>query len=752
MSISPAIRVQHFPLSDVHVTGGPFTHANKICAEYLLAVEPDRLLHSFLKHSGLEPKAPIYEGWENLGLAGHSLGHYLTACAQEYAVNQDPRFKERVDYIVGELVACQANRPDGYIAAMPDGDRVWSEIKNGEIRSKGFDLNGLWAPWYTHHKVLAGLIDAYRLTDNQLALKVAEKFAAWAIETTKNLTPDLWQKMLACEYGGMNDSLAELYAITHEAKYLDLSRRFYDHLVLDPLADKQDSLPGKHSNTQIPKVIGLARLYEIEGSNRDRDIAQFFWDTVVHHHTYAIGGNSNHEYLGPPDKRSDRLSTNTCETCNTYNMLKLTRHLFEWEPRAEYFDFYERAHINHILASQNPESGMMSYFVPLSSGAHRTYSTPFDDWTCCHGSGMENHTKHGDSVYFHQGSQKLFVNLFVPTELNWREAGISLKQESDFPYDGRIKLTITDGADADFELAIRHPSWATGEISAEVNGQVAATSSKPSSYFSIIRTWKVGDEVTFILPMELYTEAMPDNPNRVAILYGPVVLAADLGLESDAPSRTPVLITDSKPISDWLRPVAGESLAFLTHGVGRPSDLKLRPFFELYRERYAVYFDQFKEEEWAQQEVAYRLEEQRQLDLEARTVDTMRIGEMQPERDHDLQAEKNDLRDSNGQAFRTPLEGGWFEFTMKVDSSCQNELVMTYWGNDRTKPTFEILVNGQHLATETLPNLKQNQYFDETLALPIEQTQGKDDVRIRVQALPGHAAGALSFARMVRES
>ena len=433
-------------------------------------------------------------------------------------------------------------------------------------------------------------------------------------------------------------------------------------------------------------------------------------------------------------------------------MLKLTRHLFEWEPRAEYFDFYERAHINHILASQNPESGMMSYFIPLSSGAHRTYSTPFDDWTCCHGSGMENHTKHGDSVYFHQGSQKLFVNLFVPTELNWREAGISLKQESDFPYDGRIKLTITDGADADFELAIRHPSWATGEISVEVNGQVAATSSKPSSYFSIIRTWKVGDEITFTLPMELYTEAMPDNPNRVAILYGPVVLAADLGLESDSPSRTPVLITDSKPISDWLRPVVGESLAFLTHGVGRPSDLKLRPFFELYRERYAVYFDQFKEEEWAQQEVAYRLEEQRQLDLEARTVDTMRIGEMQPERDHDLQAEKNDLRDSNGQAFRTPLEGGWFEFTMKVDPNCQNELVMTYWGNDRTKPTFEILVNGQHLATETLPNLKQNQYFDETIALPIEQTQGKDDVRIRVQALPGHAAGSLSFARMVRES
>ena len=752
MSNVPFPTAQPFSLYNVQVTGGPFAHANRVCKDYLLTVEPDRLLHSFLEHSGLKAKAAIYEGWESLGLAGHSLGHYLTACSQEYAVNQDIRFKEMVDYIVDELTACQANRPDGYIAAMPDGDRVWDEVRRGEIRSKGFDLNGLWAPWYTHHKVLAGLIDAYCLTGNQAALTVAEKFADWAIETTRNLTHDQWQKMLACEYGGMNESLAELYNITKLDKYLELSRRFYDNLVLDPLAEEQDSLPGKHSNTQIPKVIGLARLYELTGDSRHKRISQFFWQAIAKHHTYAIGGNSNHEYLGPPDALSDRLSTNTCETCNTYNMLKLTRHLFEWEPKAEYFDFYERAHLNHILASQNPESGMMSYFVPLSSGAHRTYSTPFDDWTCCHGSGMENHTKHGESVYFHSGRMKLYVNLFMPTELRWHEAGLTLTQETDFPMSGQVKLTITSGDPAEFELAIRHPAWVSGELSVKVNGHVVAISSKPSRYFSIKRIWKVGDVVSFTLPMELHIEAMPDNSKRVALLYGPIVLAADLGSIEELQPRNPVLITDDRPINMWVRPVDGKLLSFETESVGRPTDLKLRPFFALCRERYAVYFDQFTEEEWLVQETAYRLEEQRQLDLEARTIDMMRIGEMQPERDHDLEAERNDLRDSNGRAFRTPLEGGWFEFTMKVDPTLPNELVMTYWGNDRTKPRFEILVNGEVLVTETLPNVKLNQFFDEVHPLPVALTNGKPNVTIRVQSIPSEASGSVSFARTIRAS
>ena len=349
-TVSPAqskMKAEPFPLSSVQLLPGPFADANRLCVGYLETVDADRLLCSFRKNSGLEPKGKIYGGWENSGLAGHTLGHFLTACSQEFASTKNPKLKSKVDYIVSELAACQVHRPDGYIAAMPDGDRVWAEVKKGDIRSHGFDLNGLWSPWYTHHKVLIGLVDAYKMTDNRDALVVAQQFADWMIDETKGLTPELWEKMLGCEYGGMNDALAELYSLTSKPQYLKLAKKFYDHRVLDPLGKGEDDLPGKHSNTQIPKIIGLARLSEVDANPKDAEAAKFFWETVVHHHTYAIGGNSNHEYLDKPDELSDRLSSNTCETCNTYNMLKLTRHLFEWDPKAEYFDFYEigRAHV-----------------------------------------------------------------------------------------------------------------------------------------------------------------------------------------------------------------------------------------------------------------------------------------------------------------------------------------------------------------------------------------------------------------------
>ena len=749
---NPALKAkaEPFSLSDVRLTGGPFAHANKICAEYLLTVEPDRLLHSFREHSGLKARAPIYEGWENSGLAGHSLGHYLSASAQQFASSGDARYKAKVDYIVDELTECQKSRPDGYIAAMPDGDRVWNEVRKGEIRSKGFDLNGLWSPWYTHHKVLAGLLDAYHLTGNKRALTVAEKFADWAIDVTKNLTDEQWQKMLGCEYGGMNDALAELYSITKQKKYLELSRKFYDRHVLDPLAQDTDSLPGKHSNTQIPKIIGLARLFELTGEPKDAKIAEYFWSEVAHHHSYVIGGNSNHEYLGQPDKLTDRLSTNTCETCNTYNMLKLTRHLFEWDPKAEYADFYERAHLNDILASQDPDSAMMCYFVPLVSGAHREYSTPFDNWTCCHGSGMENHTKHADSVYFHSGTSRLFLNLFMPSELNWRQNGMVLKQETQFPNDGHVKLSIVSGSPKMFELSIRHPGWATDPITVSVNGKDVLTSSQSSSYMSIKRTWAAGDVVSFKLPMSLHSEPMPDNPNRIAMMYGPVVLAADLGAPTGEMPRTPVLVTNDKPINDWLSPVYGDHLNFVTQEAGRPTDLTLKPFYSLAHNRYAVYFDRFTEQEWHTQQEAYRAEEARQKDLLARTLDSMRIGEMQPERDHELHAEKNDLRDSNGRAFRTPLEGGWFDFKMKVDPTSPADLILSYWGNDRSKPQFEIFIDDHKLVTETLPNLKLNQFFDEEHSIPTELTKGKSSVVVKIQAIHGHAAGSVTHARTVR--
>ena len=744
------IKAEPFALSDVRLLDGPFKHANKVCADYLLTVDPNRLLHSFRENAGLKAKAPIYEGWENSGLAGHSLGHYLSACAQQFADSGDVRYRDRVEFIVRELDECQRHRPDGYIAAMPDGDRVWSEIRKGDIRSRGFDLNGLWSPWYTHHKVLAGLLDANRLTGSHLALTVAEKFADWAIDTTKNLNDDQWQKMLGCEYGGMNDALAELYSRTHQQRYLDLSRKFYDKRVLDPLAENVDSLPGKHSNTQIPKIIGLARLYELTGDARDRDIAQFFWSEVVHHHSYVIGGNSNHEYLGPPDQLSDRLSTNTCETCNTYNMLKLTRHLFEWDPKAEYADYYERAHLNDILASQNPEDGMMCYFVPLSSGAHRDYSTRFDNWTCCHGSGMENHTKHADSVYFHEGGHKLYVNLFIPTELDWKQAGVKLRMDTVFPENGRVKLTLTSGAPKRFELAIRHPGWAAGPLWFKVNGEKTTVSDQPSSYAILNREWKAGDVVEFELPMDLRKETMPDNPHRIALLSGPVVLAADLGPVDGPEPRTPILVNEAKPVDHWVKPVYGRPLEFSTMATGRPTDLNLKPFYAISKNRYAVYFDEFTDAEWQAAETAYREEERRQKDISDRTIDFIRIGEMQPERDHNLVAEKTDIRDSNGRGFRTPLEAGHFEFDLKVADAGVNQLLITYWGNERFDPQFEVLVDGQLLVKETLPHRKNNAFFDELHPIPVEWTQGKSKVRIAVRAIPSHPAGSVAGARTLR--
>jgi hypothetical protein len=739
-----------FPLSDIRLTGGPWEENTKACADYLLTLDPDRLLHSFREHSGLKAKAPIYGGWESSGLAGHTLGHYLSACSQQYAETGDLRFKAKVDYVIDQLAECQKSRPDGYISAIPNGDAAWAQIRLGQIKTGGFDLNGMWSPWYTHHKVLAGLLDAQALAGNEKALTVAEKFADWAIEETKGLDDAQWQRMLGCEYGGMNEVLAELYARTNETKYLDLARKFYDHRVLDPLAEGQDDLAGKHSNTQIPKIIGLARLYETTGDAKDRTTAEFFWNAVVNHHSYAIGGNSNGEYLGPPDKLRDALSSNTCESCNTYNMLKLTRHLFEWEPKASTMDFYERAYFNHILGSENPATAGFTYFMPLASGAKRQYSDPYETFTCCHGTGMENNTKHGDTAYFHDRADKLWVNLFMPTDLNWPEAGVKIRQVTDFPNSGRVRLSIMPGsATRRFSMLIRHPSWAKGEVQFLINGHSVLRSTTPGSYDTIARRWKAGDTLEFTLPMSLHTEAMPDDPKRIAVLYGPLVLAADLGPGAAPMPRTPVLVASGPP-DGWLERVPGAEIAFRTKGVGRPSEMTFRPFYSIHEDRYATYFDEFTQPEWDKAEADYRAEEARARDLEERTVDFAAIGRMRAERDHGLKSERNDVRDVNGRRFRTAMAGGWFEVTLKVDPTKTNELVVSYWGNDLSHPDFSLLVDGAVVSTERLEGKPKNSFFDVNYPLASEVTRGKSSVTVRIQANPGHGGPSVVGMRVVR--
>ncbi|MCX7799274.1 MAG: glycoside hydrolase family 127 protein [Fimbriimonadales bacterium] len=741
--------VEPFDLADVRLTGGPFLEAQKVHADYLKRLEPDRLLARFRERAGLKPKAQGYGGWEAMGVSGHSLGHYLSAISAMGRATGDPEFHRRVRAIVDELAECQKARGTGYVAAIPDEERLWNEIRRGEIRSQGFDLNGVWVPWYTLHKLFAGLLDAHRLAGSRKALQVARGLADWAIDVTRNLTDEQWQRMLACEHGGMNESLAELYARTKDVRYLQLARKFHHRAILDPLAAGRDILPGKHANTQFPKLLGLATLHNLTGEPSDRKAVEFFWQTVVRHHTYAIGGNSDHEYFGPPDRLADRLSTNSCETCNTYNMLKLTQRVFEWRPSAEAMDYAERALWNHMLASTNYEDGGVTYYVSLQPGTARSYNRPFSDFTCCVGTGMENHARYGWYLYGHEGGGRLYVHQFVPSTLRFRQAALSFRLDADLPRSGRVRLTVTEGGPRRLEVLVRHPAWAKAPLRLLVNGREAAVSPQAGAYVAVAREWRAGDVLQFDLPLEPRIEPTPDNPNRFAVLYGPVVLAADLG-RGPALERIPVLVTGGSPVSEWLRRQPGSQLSFRTVAVGRPEDLTLRPFYELVHERTIVYFDGFTEAQWVEREEAYRAEERRKAELAARTVDELRIGEMQPERDHGLTGENTSAGEAMGRKWRHATDGGWFEFALRVDPQIRCELLVTYWGADSGGREFDILVDGAKVATERLDGRFGRRFVDVAYPIPAELTQGKDLVRVRFAAHPGRWAGGVFGVRLLR--
>lgn len=738
-----------FDLADVRLLDGPFKKAMMLDAEYLLRLEPDRLLSWFRKEAGLKPKGEVYGGWESQGVAGHSLGHYLSACAMLFASTGDTRFRDRIIYAVNELELCQRNNGNGYIAAIPNGKKIFSEVAAGDIRSQGFDLNGGWVPWYTLHKLFAGLLDANQYCGNIRALAVAVKLADWADSTLAKLTEDQFQRMLACEHGGMNESLAELYALTGNEKYLKLSRRFHHKAVLDPLVRREDRLQGLHANTQIPKLIGLARRYELTEDTADKTAAEFFWDRVVYHHSYVIGGNSDGEHFGPPDKLNDRLSSNTTEVCNTYNMLKLTRHLFEWKASAAYADYYERALYNHILASQNPDDGMFCYYVPLRAGGRKTYSTPFDSFWCCVGTGMENHTKYGDAIYFHN-DDALWVNLFISSQLSWREKGLLLKQETRYPEAETVSLKFSTRRPVTLTLRLRYPGWATRGLSVLVNGRSQNVDAKPGSFLEIRRTWKSGDRVELTIPMSLSLEALPDNPHRAAVLYGPTVLAGEL---DDARVENlilaPALVTENRPLTEWISPVAGEPLTFSTVGVGRPRDVTLHPFYRMHKSRYAVYWDQFTPQQWVVREADYKAELERARRLEAMTIDFAQPGEMQPERDHNMQGERTDAGEHSGRKWRHARDGGWVSFDLKVPPDEPVSLVCTYWGSETGPRNFDILADGVKIATQSLQNDKPGQFFEVMYAIPEELTRGKIKITVRFQAQPGNTAGGFYGLRII---
>lgn len=753
MKVKPVIPVQTyaFNISDVQLLNSPFKHAMQMDSAYLLFLKPDRLLNRFYKNAGLPTKDSVYGGWESEGLSGHTLGHYISACAIMYASSGNNEFLNRINYIIDELERCQQARHTGYIGAIPNEDSIFGKVAIGEIKSSGFDLNGGWSPWYTVHKLMAGLVDAYLFAENKKALKLVTGMADWTYNTVNHLSDSLRLKMLNCEYGGMNDVLANIYAITGIKKYLGLSYKFYDEFVMGKLAQRIDPMPGKHSNTNVPKAIGSARQYQLTGNERDKTIASFFWETMAHNHSYVIGGNSNYEYCGPAGKLNDRLSDNTCETCNTYNMLKLTQQLFTIAPSASLMDYYEKALYNHILASQNPINGMTTYFVPLRMGAKKVFSDSTNTFTCCVGSGMENHTKYATQIYSHDGNNTLFVNLFIPSVLQWKEKKVIIQQRNFIPEQKEIMLVVSCVKPTSFSLKIRKPFWVRNNPVLYINGKPVDTQLSSEGYLTITRQWNNKDRVTADFSMDIYSEAMPDNANRIAFKYGPVVLAGKLGKQMPDPIYgTPVLLTNDKNINKWIKPAVNENIAFEINEVAKPLQVKLVPFYQVYDEYYSVYWDYFTNEEWTSRQTEYEAEKKRVKEIEEKTIDNFRIGEMQPERDHNLVAgDRSYIDEALGRPGREARSGSYFVFDMKVEAGIQNNLLLTYIGDDKDRK-FDIKIDGQLIETENWPGGQTSRFYDKVYPIPQSITANKQKISIRIEANYKKTAGRIFAARIIK--
>ena len=751
VKVSPVVPVKAygFNLRDVKLLNSPFSNAMSKDSAYLMLLSPNRLLYRFYQNAGLPVKDSIYGGWESDGLSGHTMGHYLSALSMMYAATGQKAFKDKVTYIVNELERCQVARKTGYVGAIPKEDSIFGNVALGKIKTGGFDLNGGWSPWYTVHKVMAGLCDAYLYCDNEKALKVVKGMADWTYNTVNHLSDSLRLKMLNCEYGGMNDVLANIYSYTGDKKYLDLSYKFYDEFVMGKLAQKIDPLPGKHSNTNVPKAIGSARQYELTGNERDKTIASFFWSTMVNHHSYVIGGNSNYEYCGKADSLSDRLSDNTCETCNTYNMLKLTRHLFSLQPSNELLDYYERALYNHILASQNPTNGMMCYFVPLRMGTQKAFSDSFNTFTCCVGSGIENHSKYAESIFNEGNDGALYVNLFIPSQLNWKSKSVLLNLETKFPNDNNVRIRFLSAAKKELILKIHKPSWTNQDIAIKLNGKSIKFGYDENGFILIKGKFNSNDVLEFSFPMFLYTESMPDNKNRIAFKYGPIVLAGLLGKNKPDPVYgTPVLLTDNRNVASWIK-TTSQPLAFEMNGVGKPFDVKLVPFYSVYDQYYSVYWDYFTPEAWTNLQKEYEAEKARAKEIELRTIDNFRIGEMQPERDHNLKAsEKSYVDEALGRTGREARRENYFSFDMKVETGAS--LLLTYIGDDKDRK-FDILVEGVKIATVDWPGGKTGKFYDLEYTLPAELIKDKKQISVRIEANYGKTAGRVFGARTMRK-
>lgn len=753
-------------MRNVKLLEGMFRRSQQKGKEYLLYLDIDRLVAPCYEAVGKTAKKERYGGWESMEIAGHSIGHWLSAAATMYQVTADKILMDKIEYALSELAIVQSFDKDGYVSGFSRD--CFDNVFSGEFEAGRFNLGGSWVPWYSIHKIYAGLIDVHRQTGSTLALEIVTKLADWAYNGLKNLTKEQFQRMLTCEHGGMNEAFADLYVITEDFRYLELAEKFYHEEVLEPLANKQDDLEGKHANTQIPKVIGVAKLYNITGKEKYKQIATFFWEQVVRYRTYAIGGNSIREHFGP--ENDEELGILTTETCNTYNMLKLTEILFAWDHSAHYYDYYERALYNHILASQDPDSGMKTYFVSSEPGHFKVYHSHDNSFWCCTGTGMENPARYNRRI-FEKIDDRLYVHLFISAEWSEMNEDMVVRQQTNFPYQSRTTLTIEKITNGVKQVAVRKPVWLSEAPTIKLNG-AEITPIEDNGYLIIEHNWQNGDQIAYELPLNLHHYYAKDDRKKQVIMYGPIVLAGALGRENFPETDilddhqalnnhplidVPTLVTD-KPLKDWVKIKDREKLLFETEPIARPGDRRilLKPFYDIHHERYTIYWNIMSEQEFKDFGDGKRKRRTREQKI---IVDEVTPNEQQPEVDHNMKAENSYSGYSNDVhcGWRDARDGGYFSYDLKVDPEKEMYVSITYNKSDyameidgrRMEREFEIKVDGHMLAKEYFHQPNISELYSKTYRLPTTLVDGKEKVTLTFSSDKNKIAGGVYRVRML---
>ena len=765
-----------FPISDVTLLDGPLKKARDLNIKTLLQYDCDRLLAPYRKEAGLTPKAKTYPNWD--GLDGHVGGHYLTAMAMNAATGNDD-CRQRMEYMISELQLCaDANAQNhaewgkGYVGGMPNSERIWSTFKKGDF-SVYFSS---WAPFYNLHKMYVGLRDAWVYCGNEQAKTLFLGFCDWAIDLTAGLNNEQMENMLGNEHGGMNEVLADAYAMTQEPKYLQAAMRFSHRKLLTPMSQRQDCLDNMHANTQVPKVVGFERISELANLSHYHEAANFFWDIVTGERSLAFGGNSRREHFPSKEACMDFINDiDGPETCNTNNMLKLTEDMHRRNPEARYADYYELATFNHILSSQHPEHGGYVYFTPARPRHYRNYSAPNEAMWCCVGTGMENHSKYGQFIYTHVGNA-LYVNLFVASELNWREKGLTLRQETEFPYAETSRITITNGK-GQFPILVRYPGWVKpGSFSVKVNGQDVDIITGPSSYVTIERKWKKGDIIDITFPMHNSVKYLPNVPQYIALMHGPILLGMKTGTEDLAHlvaddsrfgqyasgkklpiNEAPILINDNiDAIAEQLTTIDSRPLHFMLETKVVNGDTnkayELQPFFEIHDSRYMIYWLALSEQSYKGYLDGLAKAEQERQALEARTVDKVQPGEQQPETDHQMETDQSQVGNSNDVFYRDARDGHYFSYLMQTGGQTDLSLRLKYWGVGEWKThEFDILIDDVLVKeVNNTGKYRISEFKYETYPVPADLLKGKQQVRVKFVAKPRRQIGEIYEVRLVK--